>query len=215
MSLFTSLYLSLLGASAQALVVRSIVERCTRASIADRVLRVFPSQLAPLLPPLDTPPHCDLLPPPCEPLPPSSPGLDESMVSVDTNMAVAADTSMDLLSLSTRHVTDMAEDTSPALGLLALVEARADPEDVEDWVTARRREALQLCLRGQGAARSLLEEEPAPVGAALEDQVDAAAAALLLQVMRPNPPWDLHYPTLLLDLTLHLLFRPYPNLNGP
>lgn len=190
------------GASAQSLLVRIVVERCTRSSLADRVLRVFPSELAGCVPPLDTPPTCPLLvvianPPQEEDKQQGEssgegPGLDESMISVDTNMAVAAsasaadaDTSLDQLTLTpypSRHVGD----TDLAGALRSQVEARTDPEDVEDWVTARRRDIYAMCMEKEETRRLLAVPlpahlPPAPVQQEEEDRMDAAAASLLLQ----------------------------------
>mmetsp|Transcript_10642 Transcript_10642/g.14651 ORF Transcript_10642/g.14651 Transcript_10642/m.14651 type:complete len:1276 (+) Transcript_10642:85-3912(+) len=189
------------GASAQALLVRIVVERCTRASIADRVLRVFPSELAGCIPQLDTAPCCLLLQPTEaaeEKLPAEgeAAGLDESMISVDTNMAVAAsasaadaDTSLDQLTLSTpyppeRHVADT-DLASLAGSLRSQIETRTDPEDVEDWVTAHRRAIHGRCIEKE-ETRRLLEvplpsRGPQTEAQEEEDAMDAAAAALLLQ----------------------------------
>lgn len=164
------------GTSAVALVIKAVVDRCTRISIPEKMKSALPSQLHDFIPRVDAPPLCPLLHTSSSSTSTSSAlareessvssfgaseqiqiqggggeevtTLDDSIVSADSTMAVAEPPTSSSLSFSTAAA---AEPSPATLAQLAqsvkdLIEAKTDPEDIEDWFTANRREVWSLFM---------------------------------------------------------------------
>ena len=260
------------GSSAAALLTHLVVDHCTRASIPEKIMKVFPVEMHTFVPQLEAPPVCPLF----DRLEGGSASsamaaataaeeaeaavaaaslndrslssidntsvlamdgegegeeagsaLDESMISAETNMAVIAalssegeagvPTSIPMAAepgsssswSGSQHLVQSQSLSQLAQKLRDMIEAKTDPEDLEDWITANRKDIWTLHLGNISWHKSYLvqwsfcidtEDEEAKQqldvhlsseaatasgnsSSAEEDAIDAASANLLFQAI--------------------------------